>query len=117
MKGKASMTLVFGLVVALPATAQETVWRFHWQRGQILTYRVEQVTTASEVVDGKRAETTSKLTNVKRWQVQIVDAAGVATLELSLGSLRIETTTPGGEVMLFDSANPAGSNPQMKEQL
>src|SRR5262249_49812834 len=105
------------LVLASAAAAQTPGWRFHWQAGQVLTYRVDQVTSASEVVEGKKTETTSKLANVKRWQVLDVDAAGVATLQLSLTSLRIETITPGGEVMKFDSNEPQTSNPQMREQL
>jgi hypothetical protein len=83
----------------------------------VLQYRVEEVTTASELVEGNKALTTSKLNELKRWQVVEVDAAGVATLQLSLASLRLERTTPGGESLIFDSANPDKSNPQMRDQL
>jgi hypothetical protein len=106
-----------GLVLTSASSAQGTAWRFRWQQGQVLPYRVEQVTTASEVVEGNKAETTSKLNELKRWQVMAVDAAGVATLQLSLASLRLERTTPGGESLAFDSANPAVGDPQMREQL
>jgi hypothetical protein len=106
-----------GLTLTSTADAQGTAWHFRWQQGQVLQYRVEEVTTASEVVEGNKALTTSKLNELKRWQVAEVDAAGVATLQLSLGSLRLERTTPGGESLVFDSGNPDKSNPQMREQL
>lgn len=106
-----------GLVFVAAGAARADVFRFRWQPGQILNYKVEQQTTAAEVVDGKKTETTTKLANVKRWQVTDVDAAGVATLQLSLTALRVETTTPSGESVVFDSATPATGNPQMREQL
>ena len=59
----------------------------------------------------------SKLNQIKRWQVLAVDGAGVATVQLSLTALRLETTPPNGEVLLFDSADLDKSNPQMREQL
>jgi len=89
---------------------------FHWQAGQVLNYRVEQQTTATEVSNGSTSETKTKLTLVKRWQVQGVDGT-VATLQYSLTRLRMETTTPSGETMLFDSADPDKSDPKLREQM
>ena len=117
MMRRESLAVLSGLVVAATALAQAPAWRFHWQPGLVLSYRVEQTTAAAEVIDGKKTETASKLASTKRWQVLAVDPAGVATLQLSLTALRIETTTPSGEVLLFDSANAQGNNPQMREQL
>ena len=114
------MTLVAAAVTLAPASnlaAQPSAWRFRWQPGQVLTYKVEQTTSASEVIDGKSTETSTKLNNVKRWQVLEVDAAGTATMQMSLAALRLETTTPAGETMHFDSADPEKSTPQMREQL
>src|SRR5207249_4975021 len=62
-------------------------------------------------------ETRTKLNLTKRWQVLDVDAAGVATLQLALASLRLETTTPSGGVLLFDSQDADKSDPHMREQL
>jgi hypothetical protein len=98
------------------ASAQST-WRFRWQTGQVLVYRVEQTMAASETLTDGKTESKTSASLVKRWQVQGVDAAGVATLQMSLDKLRIETTTASGEVLLYDSTDPAKSNPQMKEQL
>jgi hypothetical protein len=110
------LALVAGLVVSSAAQAQ-TACRFRWQPGQVLTYRVEQVMTESGVIEGSSFETITKCKNVKHWQVLAVDAVGVATVQMSLASLRLETTAPNGETLVFDSADPEKSNPQMKEQL
>jgi hypothetical protein len=109
-------TLTSLLVVSL-GSAQTDAWRFRWQAGQVLTYRVEQITAAADTMGESKAETTTTLNNVKRWQVLGVDAAGVATLQLSLVSLRIETKPPSGDALVFDSANPDKSDAQMREQL
>ena len=111
-----SLAILAGVALAPSAFAQAPL-RFHWEPGQILTYRVEQTTLASDVVQGQKSETRSKNTNVKRWQVLDVDAAGVATLQLSLVALRFEVTTPKGETLSFDSANPQKSDPQFREQM
>jgi hypothetical protein len=99
------------------AQAQPSGWRFRWQTGQVLTYRVEQITTASETLGDRKDESKTKLNLVKRWQVQGVDGAGVATLQLSLTSMRMETTTPRGDVIVFDSAAPEKCDAKLKEQL
>lgn len=91
--------------------------QFQWQKGQTLDYKVEQTTTVTERVEGKTRDTSTKVKDVKRWQVLDVDTAGIATLQMSLLSLRIETNTPTGESMVFDSAKPTESNEQMREQL
>ena len=114
---KLSVALTALMVLAAVGNAQTPAWKFQWKTGQVLTYKVEHTTSATEVLEGKKSVTTSKLNNSKRWQVLEVDAAGMATLQLSLTALRIQNTTPTGEVMLFDSANLEGSNPQMREQL
>src|SRR5262245_49816115 len=98
--------VLLGLALVGPAAAQGAPWRFRWQPNQVLTYRVEHVSSASEVVGSNKVETSSKVNLVNRWQVLAVDAQGSATLQLSLTALRHEQTRPGGEVLLFDSANP-----------
>lgn len=111
------LTALAGLVLGAAAAGQELPWRFNWRPGQVLTYHVEQTTSASEVVDGKTAETKSKLTNTKRWQVLSVDVTGVATVQMSLAALRMENTTSTGETLVFDSSAPEKSTPQLQEQL
>src|SRR5581483_4551582 len=102
--------------VAAAAPAQAPAARFRWQTGQVLTYRVEQNTQAAETVGSDKVETKTKLTLVKRWQVQAVDANGVATLQLSLAALRIETTPPNGEAPLSVlRIDPRGRVVEVKE--
>jgi hypothetical protein len=106
------------LVAVLTSAAQaQAPVRLKWTTGQVLTYRVEQSTHALEVIGENRSETKTRLNVTKRWQVADVDAKGVATLQLSLAALRIETTTPSGEALVFDSANPDKSTPQLRDQL
>lgn len=111
------LTAIALSTLASAAPAQAPAWRFRWQPGQVLVYKVQQVTSALDVAGETKVQTTTSLQNTKQWQVLDVDAQGVATLQLSLRSLRLETTTPKGETLLFDSTNPQQSNPQMREQL
>jgi hypothetical protein len=111
------LTLFAGFLSAGMATAQTSAPRFHWQSGQVLIYHVEQITSAAEAVGDNKVQTKTKLNLIKRWQVKSVDNAGVATLEMSLTLLRIENTRPDGDPLLFDSANPEKSNPEMSKEL
>jgi hypothetical protein len=110
------LTAFLSVCLAATATAQ-TPLKFRWQAGDVLTYSVEHVTRASEVANGAKIDTSSKLNHIKRWQVVAVDAQGVATLQLSLKTLRVKIDSPEGETLLFDSENLDKSTPQMKEQL
>src|SRR5207245_3806011 len=91
-------------IAALPSSAQTGTWQFRWHEGQTLTYRVEHITSASEVTGSGTSESTTKLNLTKRWQVLGVDRAGVASLQLSLDALRLETLIPKRDPLLFDSA-------------
>jgi hypothetical protein len=114
-------TLLPALVVALAATsaapAQTAGWRFRWEKGRVLTYRVKHVTSATDVTGGQTNGFSSQLTLTKRWQVTDVDAGGVATLEMSMTAMRHEMTVPDGTTHVFDSADPDKSDPSMKEDL
>lgn len=96
-------SLLAMLAFGAAASAQSAPWRYHWQTGQVLVYKVEQTTAAKETVAESTEETKTRLNLTKRWQVVNVDSAGVATLQLSLAALRSETIRPGGDVILFDS--------------
>src|SRR5262245_10054618 len=102
---------------ASSSLAQGAGWRFHWQTGQVLTYRVEHNTTVTEVSTGNTVQMTSKLNLIKRWDVVSVDSAGVATLKLSMTAMRHEQIRPSGDTLLFDSDNPDKSTPELREQL
>src|SRR5262249_19782329 len=105
------------LVLVAAASAQSPGWRFRWQQGQVLTYKVEQSMNAADTQNDKTTESKAQLNLTKRWQVTAVDAQGVATLQISLTTLPMETTLPGGDMLLFDSADLDKSDPQLKEQM
>jgi len=104
------------LLLATVATAQ-TPPTWHWQAGQTYTYKAEQSTTAVEVVGSNKVDTSSRLHATRRWQVLEVDAAGAATLQMTLVALTLETTAPSGEVLRFDSSDPEKSTAQLREQV
>jgi hypothetical protein len=109
--------LIGGLLLTPAAPAQTAGWQFHWQQGQILTYRVEHLTAAASTADGKTNESRSKLNLTKSWQVLDVDAAGIATVQLVLKTFRMEMISPSGGVLLFDSTDPAKSDPDLSKEL
>jgi hypothetical protein len=53
----------------------------------------------------------------KRWTVKDVDSSGTATLVLSLTSMYQQRTTPSGDVLTYDSANPDKSDQHLKKAL
>jgi hypothetical protein len=108
------------------AVASAPAARFHWQAGQVHTYRIAQTTQASEEVPAtsetpaQNSETATQLNLVKRWQVASVDAQGVATLHMSLAALQITTRKPDGGTIAFDSArtdNPPEMHAEMSKYL
>jgi len=103
-------------VLAVTAASRAQAPQLRWQPGQVLAYRAEQNTQAVETLGEQKAETRTRLTLSKRWQVLSVDG-GVATVQLSLTAMRLETTPPDGQTVLFDSANPDKCTPALKEQL
>jgi hypothetical protein len=105
------------VVVALTSSAPAQAPQFRWAPGQVLTYRVAQATTATETVGEQNHVTSTRLDLVKQWRVGSVDASGVATLSMSIARLRMETKTPAGETMLFDSADPAKSTPALCDEM
>lgn len=116
MRGKLFASLALMILLAPSATAQPAA-RFQWRPGQTLVYRVAETITKKETVDSKRSDATTKLQHLKQWKVLDVDEMGVATLEMSLRTFRLEQPTPTGEVLVFDSDHPDQSNPQLREQL
>ena len=117
MVRKGLLAILAGLVVATMASAQTPAWRFRWQTGQVLTYRVEHVTTTVDQAGDAHDETKTKLHVTKRWQVLAVDASGTATLQLTVTALRNEITRPNKEVLLYDSADPRTGTPEMREAM
>src|SRR5262245_12152191 len=107
--------LVALLLISSLASAQAP--RFRWTAGQTLLYRVESTTIALDQVGDNKIETKSVVKVTKRWQVKEVDNNGTATLVLSLASMYQQRTTPSGDVLTYDSANPDKSDAHLKKAL
>jgi hypothetical protein len=109
--------VVVMLALGAAAPAQTAAWRFHWDKGQALTYRVEHNSTATDIAAGQTTGFSSKLILTKRWQVKDVDGDGVATLEMLMTAMRYEITPPDGKTVVFDSADSEHSDPALKEEM
>jgi hypothetical protein len=114
---KARWLLVVLAVGIVPTVRAQEPWRYHWEKGQVLSYNVRHDTTVTEVVDGSRQLFKSQLLLLKRYRVADVDDQGTATLEISVAAMRSEQTRPNGETLRFDSADPSKSTPELRDQL
>lgn len=89
--------------------------RFRFQKGENLDYHLVQTTRVTESVPDEKTnkpvetETTTKVDLVRRWKVAGVDDRGVATLEMSILSMRVERTA-GDQEDVFDSSKPDDLN-------
>jgi hypothetical protein len=104
----------FGLVaLARPAWADGPRFQFH--KGETLTYHLVQTTRITEAVPDEKtdkpivAECTTKVDLVRKWKVADVDAKGIATLEMSIASMRWERKA-GTDEDVFDSSKPDDLN-------
>jgi hypothetical protein len=103
------------LSFTLPSSAQAP-WRFRWQKGMVLNYKIKHVTSVVEIVETSKNTSNSNLDLVNRWQVIDIDK-DVATLSLTLVSMRNEQKRANGETLLFDSQNLEKSTPELREQM
>jgi hypothetical protein len=104
------LALTATLLVVSTGRAQPA--RFQFEKGQTLAYRIVQTTKINEArIDEQTGkpidqEHLTKNTVVRQWKVADVDARGVATLEMTIRSIRWEKKLPSGEMDVFDSAQP-----------
>jgi hypothetical protein len=112
---KALVITLAGLATA-PAVSAQAPARFRWQVGQVLVYKAEHTTLATEVTPDATITSRTHVVATRRWQVLAVDRDGVATVQLSLQSLLWERTKPDGQVDRFDSADP-DKTPQLRDSL
>lgn len=110
------LTVLACLLAASLAEAQ-TLGRFQFKKGQVLQYKVEQTTNATDTLGETKSVLTSRVEQLKCWQVAAVESDGTATLQLSLLKLKMQQRLPSGETWEFDSTNPEQSHKQLREQL
>lgn len=122
-----SLVLLASLAGAAPA---QTALRFKWTAGEQLAFNVSHDTTVAETAPLQKdtkpetLTTTTKLTIAKRWDVKEVDAAGTATMTLTITAMKQEITKPivgkDGKIAIdtitMDSATPDGTK-EMAEYL
>src|SRR4051794_20879218 len=104
-------------VVALSPVASAQAPKLRWTVGQVLLYRVEISSATLDQVGDNKSEAKSVVKVTKRWTVKDVDNSGTATLVLSLTSMYQQRTTPSGDVLTYDSANPDKSDQHLKKAL
>ncbi|MBM4070729.1 MAG: hypothetical protein FJ271_17505 [Planctomycetes bacterium] len=98
-------------------SAEAGPWIFRWQKGQSLTYRVQHDTKVTDVLPGSRLVMASRLSLVKRWEIDTVDDQGTATIRLKVIAMRNEQLRPNAEPLVFDSENPDKSTPELHAQM
>jgi hypothetical protein len=97
------------LAAASPVRAEPA--RFQFVKGETLTYHLVHTTRITESVPDEKTgqpaavEALTKVDLVRKWRVADVDAAGVATLEMSIATMRWERTA-GKDEDVFDSTKP-----------
>jgi hypothetical protein len=111
------LSLVACALTLSTASAQGPAMKFRWQPGLTLSYKVAQATKAIEVTGNGSSETKTKLNLVKQWKIQDVDSSGIATLHLTVISMRMEITPPSGDSLIFDSADPTMGDALLKTQM
>ena len=94
------------LAVAGSASAQEAL-KYKWNKGDVLYYRSVQDTTGKMTAMGMERTTTQKQEFVQRWEVKDVTADGVATVDMSVVSVKTSMDQGTGVTGEFDSTKPA----------
>lgn len=105
------------ILVAAPQTFAQLPWQFKWQKGQTFTYKIKHVTSVTETLEKGTNKSESNLDLVNRWTVSDIDARGIATMSLTLVSMRNEQKRANGEALLFDSQNLEKSTPEFRDQM
>jgi hypothetical protein len=102
-------------VVAFAGGVRAEAPRFQFHKGETLAYHLVQTTKISESIPDEKtnkpieSETLTKVDLVRKWKVADVDDKGVATLEMSIASMRLERKA-GPDVDVFDSTKPDDLN-------
>jgi len=110
-----SVVLSIGIGLALVAGSHAEAPRFQFRNGETLTYHLVQNTKVVETVADEKtnkpvdSESTTKVDLVRKWKVAAVDDKGVATLEMSIASMRWERKA-GNDEDVFDSSKPDDLN-------
>jgi len=116
--------VLMGLFAAtsMSARADEPL-RFRFAPGQTLAYKIDQETRVEETsLDDKTKKPTSsnvlmRAIVTRQWKIMAVDAAGIATVEMSILTLRTERKVGEDAADVFDSTKPDKDDPTHTEML
>jgi hypothetical protein len=103
--------IAFASLVACGGVVAADAPRFRFQKGETLSYHVVQTTRIIDTVLEEKTEkplvveATTKIDLVRKWKVTDVDDKGVATLEMTIASMRFERRC-GKDEDVFDSTKP-----------
>jgi hypothetical protein len=107
--------LVAALLAGATASAQSPL---RWPApGGTLSYKVAYSTQQTHTLNDTTSVARSVVKVTRQWKVVAVDAAGTATLAMSITSMIQERTTTSGGEWKFDSADPKSGTPEMRESL
>ena len=110
----ASTVLAFAVVLAQPLGGQSVSVRYLWKTGETLTYRSTQQTVVnmSGVPGLGEMNLSTSIVQIMKMVAENVAADGTATVRVTIESMKMDMTTPLGN-MTFDSAAPsqAASDP------
>lgn len=110
-----SLVLAIGMSTFGPTQAEGPA-RFQFRRGQVLQYRVEQASTATDTLGDLRSTVSIRVEQIKQWQVLQVEPDGTATVQLSVPRLKVQHRLPNGEVWEYDSASPDAGAEALRER-
>lgn len=110
------LLLLASVTAASPAAAQLVALRYHWTKGDALTYRLtSQTDTAVSGMPGAGAMSLSQtMTQVLRFTAEDVAPDGTATLRQTFQSIKMQLNGPSGRVTYDTSAPNNNPNPMIE---
>ena len=112
--------LVACIAAAVPAAAQGVALRYHWTKGESLTYRTttrtERAVTGMPGAPAGPVTIVQTVTQVLKFTAEDVGPDGAATLRQTFQSTRTEMSNPAGQ-FVFDSAAPQASQDAMAQSV
>lgn len=85
-----------------------------FKTGQTNVFRVEQESIVTDTLGNSTSVVKNRTSVTKEWKVVEVENGLIATMEMRVIQLDVETTRPNGEILKYNSASPDGP---LKESL
>lgn len=91
--------------------------RLRFRPGEVLQFRVEQTTRVTQTLDGENQTFESRTELIKRWEILEAGLDGPFTLQLTIPQLKLLQKLPSGQTIAYDSTQPEGSHPALRQQM